>query len=124
MSSHISAERRRSRARRHARVRKKVHGTENRPRLVVFRSSRHTEGQLVDDDRGVTLHGVSTRSLDAVESEDMSTKVAVSYEAGRKLAESARAAGVERIVFDRGGYRYHGRVKAFADGARAGGLEF
>ncbi|MFQ5747393.1 MAG: 50S ribosomal protein L18 [Gemmatimonadota bacterium] len=124
MSSHASAERRRNRARRHTRVRKKVRGSEKRPRLVVFRSLRHTEGQLVDDDRGVTVVGVSTRALDGVSSEEMSAKVAASFEAGKRLAERAREAGVEKAVFDRGGYRYHGRVKAFADGARAGGLEF
>lgn len=83
------------------------------------------EGQIVDDDRGVTLLGISTRVADPVKTEEeMTSKVAISYAAGRLLAEKARESGIEKIVFDRGGYRYHGRVKAFADGARAGGLDF
>jgi large subunit ribosomal protein L18 len=86
------------------------------------------EGQLVDDDRGATLLGVSTRAAgvaeDAASLEDVTAKVAASFAAGKLLAERAREAGVEAVVFDRGGYRYHGRVKAFADGARKGGLRF
>lgn len=124
MSVNRSAERRESRARRHRRVLKKVRGSAERPRLVVFRSLRHVEGQLVDDDRGMTLLGVTSRGQESgTPKEGMTPKVAASYEAGRRLAERARLAGIERVVFDRGGYRYHGRVKAFADGARAGGLE-
>ncbi|MFQ5889745.1 MAG: 50S ribosomal protein L18 [Gemmatimonadota bacterium] len=121
-----AAERRASRIRRHARVMKKIRGTAERPRLVIHRSLRHTEGQLVDDDRGVTLLGVSTRSPELGDEDigEPAAKVAASYRAGALLARLAREAGVERVVFDRGGYRYHGRVKAFADGARAGGLEF
>jgi len=121
-----SRERRHSRARRRARIGKRIRGTAVRPRLVVFRSLRHIEGQIVDDDRGVTLVGQSSRApdVDPGSAEDMSGKVAESYAAGRKLAEKAVAAGVEAVVFDRGGYPYHGRVKAFADGARAGGLRF
>jgi large subunit ribosomal protein L18 len=109
------------RARRHLRVRKKVSGTADRPRLVVYRSLKHMEGQLVDDLAGKTLVGVSTR---VVTPGDEAGKTAASREAGRKLAEQAKEAGIEKVVFDRGGYRYHGRVKAFADGARDGGLEF
>jgi large subunit ribosomal protein L18 len=91
----------------------------------VFRSLRNVEGQLVDDDRGVTLMGLSTLALDGTPVvEDLSAKMAASYTAGRELAERAKAEGIEHVVFDRGGYRYHGRVKAFADGARAGGLKF
>lgn len=106
-----------------------MRGTAERPRLVVFRSLRNMEGQLVDDDRGTTILGVSTLATgnDTGEGEDtegMSTKVAASYVAGRRLAEQAREAGIEAVVFDRGGYRYHGRVRAFAEGARAGGLVF
>jgi len=120
-----SAERRRRRATRHKRVLKKMRGTADRPRLVVFRSLKNIEGQLIDDDRGATLVGISTLAIDGVaEVDDMSGKTAASYAAGKTLAEKARAAGIESIVFDRGGYRYHGRVKAFADGARAGGLKF
>ena len=120
-----SAERRRRRATRHKRVLKKVRGTADRPRLVVFRSLKNIEGQLVDDDRGATLAGISTLAIDTTaEVEDLSGKVAASYVAGKALAEKAKADGIETIVFDRGGYRYSGRVKAFADGARAGGLKF
>ena len=125
MSSSIAGERRTQRAKRHRRVRKKVRGTAERPRLVVFRSLKNMEGQLVDDDLGVTLIGVSTRLPISVEAEEgMSAKVAASYAAGKHLAEKARESGIKGIVFDRGGYQYHGRVKAFADGARAGGLDF
>lgn len=120
-----SAERRRRRATRHKRVLKKVRGTADRPRLVVFRSLKNIEGQLVDDDCGATLAGISTLAIDTTaEVEDLSGKVAASYVAGKALAEKAKADGIETIVFDRGGYRYQGRVKAFADGARAGGLKF
>jgi large subunit ribosomal protein L18 len=117
--------RREQRARRHRRVLKKVRGTAERPRLVVFRSLRNVEGQIVDDDRGVTLLGVTSQSVESVEAEEgMAAKVAASYAAGKQLGERAREQGIEKIVFDRGGYLYHGRVKAFADGARAGGLDF
>jgi large subunit ribosomal protein L18 len=120
-----SAERRRRRATRHKRVLKKVRGTAERPRLVVFRSLKNMEGQLVDDDRGATLAGISTLAIDTTaEVKDLSGKVAASYNAGKALAEKAKADGIETIVFDRGGYRYQGRVKAFAEGARAGGLKF
>jgi large subunit ribosomal protein L18 len=110
------------RYRRHLRVRKRVTGTAERPRLVVFRSIKHIYGQLVDDHRGVTLLGVSDGS------EGMAAagtgKVARAKAAGKLLAEKAKAAGIKRVVFDRGGYRYHGRVQAVAEGAREGGLEF
>ena len=111
-----SGERRRRRATRHKRVLKKIRGTAERPRLVVFRSLKNIEGQLVDDDRGATLLGLSTLAIDG--------KMAASYSAGKRLAEKAKSEGIETIVFDRGGYRYQGRVKAVADGARAGGLKF
>lgn len=125
MTLSISAERRRRRATRHKRVLKKIRGTADRPRLVVFRSLKNIEGQLVDDDRGATLVGVSTLAIDGNdEVEDLSGKMAASYTAGKTLAEKAKAQGIKTIVFDRGGYRFHGRVKAFADGARAGGLKF
>lgn len=123
-----SQRRRIARARRHGRILKKVRGTPVRPRLVVHRSLRNIEGQLVDDDRGVTIMGVSTLTADDAsgmeETEEMSPGIAASYAAGLALAEKARDEGIEKIVFDRAGYRYHGRVKAFAEGARAGGLEF
>ena len=127
MARDKSAERRTRRAARHRRVLKKIRGTAERPRLVVFRSLKNIEGQLVDDDRGATLLGISTLTVDASDTQDvenMSGKVAASYVAGHRLAEKAREEGIDRIVFDRGGYRFHGRVRAFAEGARAGGLEF
>jgi large subunit ribosomal protein L18 len=112
-----------SRKRRHARILKKVRGTPERPRLVVRRSLKHIDAQLVDDDRGVCLTGVSTRSKD-VQSKlgDDTRKVAQSKIAGKLIAERAKAKGIEVVAFDRGGYRYHGRVRAFAEGAREGGL--
>ncbi len=110
------------RYRRHLRVRKKVAGTAERPRLVVFRSLKHIYAQLVDDDRGVCLLGVSDGSEGIAP--ESAGKVARAKAAGQLLAAKAKAAGIARVVFDRGGYRYHGRVQAVADGARAGGLEF
>lgn len=123
--SKLKHSRRLQRKRRHLRVRKKVWGTAERPRLVVFRSGRNTEGQLVDDDRGETLVGLSTLAADVrgVEPEEGRRKEEQARIAGRLLAERARSKGVERAIFDRGGYRYHGRVRAFAEGAREGGLE-
>ena len=110
------------RYRRHLRVRKKVQGTPERPRLVVFRSSKHIYAQLVDDQRGVTLAGVADNSEGiAVEGKG---KVARSFALGRLIAAKAKGKGIVKVVFDRGGYQYHGRVKAVADGARKGGLEF
>lgn len=114
------------RKRRHQRVRNKVVGTEERPRLVVFRSLKHIEGQLVDDDTGRTLTGLSTLAPDlrGFEAESANRRVEQAHAAGKLLAERAKANGIESVVFDRGGYRYHGRVKAFAEGAREGGLKF
>ena len=100
-------------------------GTPARPRLVVHRSSKHLEGQIVDDVRGVCLTGFSTKSKElASRLEGDRRKSTQAKLAGQILAERARALGVAAVVFDRGGYRYHGRVKAFAEGAREGGLEF
>ncbi len=110
------------RRRRHLRVRQKVAGTAERPRLVVFRSLRHIYAQLVNDDLGVTLLGVGDGS-EGVQT-DGAGKVARGKAVGKRLAEKAKAAGIARVVFDRAGYRYHGRVQAVADGAREGGLEF
>jgi large subunit ribosomal protein L18 len=108
------------------RVRAKVSGTAERPRLVVFRSLRNTEGQLVDDLAGRTLLGLSTLApeLRTLVPEDGSARIGRAYAAGKLLAERARERGIEAVVFDRGGYKYHGRVRAFADGAREGGLKF
>ena len=110
------------RRRRHLRVRKKVAGTAERPRLVVFRSSKHIYAQVVDDAKGVTIVGGSDRS-EGVKPEG-SGKTAKSFALGRHIAEQAKTKGITQVVFDRGGYLYHGRVKAVADGARKGGLEF
>jgi large subunit ribosomal protein L18 len=114
------------RLRRHARVRKKVNGTPERPRLVVYRSLNQMEGQVIDDTQGTTLLGLSTLAPELRErrSADGLTKTEIARAAGKLLAERAREKGITRVVFDRGGYIYHGRVKAFADGAREGGLEF
>lgn len=103
-----------------------MRGTSERPRLVVFRSAKNIEGQLVDDDHGQTLVGLSTLSpaLRDFQAEGGNPRVEHAFAAGRELAARARELGIEAVVFDRGGYRYHGRVKAFADGARKGGLAF
>ena len=115
-----TATREQGRLKRRRRVRAKIHGTGERPRVSVFRSNRGVFAQLIDDDTGRTLASVSwtepeLRALEPLEQ---------ARRAGGLLADRARAAQIERAVFDRGGYRYHGRVKALADGAREGGLEF
>ncbi len=114
------------RLRRHQRVRRKVEGTAERPRLVVHRSLKHMHGQLVDDLSGRVLLGVSTTGpeLRALRDEDETDKTKLSREAGKRIATLAKEAGIESVVFDRGGYLYHGRVAAFAEGAREGGLKF
>jgi large subunit ribosomal protein L18 len=111
---------REARIRRHRRVRGKVEGTAERPRLVVFRSNRGIFAQLVDDQTGRTLAGASWTALGKVEG----SKVEQARAVGTALADAAKKAGIERCVFDRGGYLYHGRVKALAEGAREGGLRF
>jgi large subunit ribosomal protein L18 len=112
------------RERRHRRVRGKVNGMAERPRLVVHRSLNHIEGQVIDDTAGRTLCGLSTLDAALREKRTEQTKTEASHAAGKALAEKAREMGITRVVFDRGGYLYHGRVKAFAEGAREGGLEF
>ena len=109
----------RNRARIRRRIRAKVAGTAERPRLAVFRSNKYIYAQLIDDSAGHTLAAASSR-----ESEIDATGVEAGKLVGQRLAERAKAAGAETAVFDRGGYRYHGRVKALADGAREGGLRF
>jgi large subunit ribosomal protein L18 len=113
---------RETRLRRHSRVRKKVRGTTDRPRLAVYRSNRHISVQVIDDILGVTLASASTVETDlrggATGNIDAARKI------GELVAQRAKAAGVERVVFDRGGFRYHGRVAALADAAREAGLEF
>ena len=110
-----------ARLRRHRRVRGKVRGTAARPRLAVFRSNRGIFAQLVDDDAGRTLAAASWKELPASFKGDKTEQAA---EVGKRLAAAAKKSGVERVVFDRGGYLYHGKVKELADAARAKGLEF
>ena len=109
-----------ARARRHRRIRGKVSGTAERPRLVVFRSNKGISAQLIDDDSGRTLAGASWVGLQSFSG----NKTDQATEVGKRLAAAANDAGVETCVFDRGGYLYHGRVKALAEGAREGGLKF
>ena len=111
---------RQARERRHRRVRGKVAGTNERPRLAVFRSNRGVFAQLVDDSSGKTLAGASWITVKGLSGNKTDQARAV----GVAVAEAARKVGVESVVFDRGGYLYHGRVKALADGAREGGLKF
>lgn len=110
-----------ARQRRHVRVREKVRGAAERPRLAVFRSITHIYAQVIDDRSGRTL--VSASTVDGAKGTNGS-KTERAKAVGRLLAERARAAGIGEVVFDRGGYRYHGRVKALADAAREGGLKF
>jgi large subunit ribosomal protein L18 len=112
---------REARLRRHRRVRGRVAGSAERPRLVVFRSNNGISAQLVDDDSGRTL---AAATWTALPKSFKGTKTEQAAEVGKALAAAAKKAGVESVVFDRGGYLYHGRVKALADGAREGGLEF
>lgn len=100
-------------------IRRKISGTSTRPRVSVFRSNKAIYAQIIDDVKGITLAAVSSLEM----SKDH-INVAISKEAGLKLAEKAKAAGVESVIFDRNGYPYHGKVKAFAEGAREGGLKF
>ena len=111
---------RKARERRHKRVRTKVFGSAERPRLVVFRSNRGIEAQLVDDLEGRTLAAASWLQLKSFKG----NKTEQAAEVGKLLAQRAKEAGLETAVFDRGGYLYHGRVKALAEGAREGGLTF
>jgi large subunit ribosomal protein L18 len=110
------------RRRRHRRLRNKISGTPERPRLSVFRSNRHIFAQVIDDRAGRTLAHAST--LDPSLASGSTGNVAAASQVGSLLAERAKAAGVSKVVFDRGGSRYHGRVAALAEAARKGGLEF
>jgi large subunit ribosomal protein L18 len=118
----ISAVRRAARLRRHTRLRKKISGTAERPRLVVHRSSRHIHVQLVNDLNGTTLAAASSIEADVRNVEG--DKKAHSVRVGQLIAERAKAAGIDTVVFDRGGYTYGGRIAALADAARASGLKF
>ncbi len=129
----------RARQRRKMHVRKSVRGTAERPRLVVQRTLRHISASLVDDDRGMTITGISDRRIDPKEFPvpeegldfgigdvklPLTPRVALAYQIGLAIAATAKERGIEKIVFDRNGLRYHGRVRAVAEGARKGGLEF
>ena len=109
------------RARRKRRIRKKVTGTQERPRLTIFRSAKHIYAQIVDDSTGRTLAGTSSRAKGFSAEGD---KTATAKAVGAAIADAGKRAGISQVVFDRNGYIYHGRVKALADGAREGGLSF
>ena len=109
------------RLKRHARVRGKISGTTERPRLAVYRSNANIYAQIIDDVKGVTLCSASTVEKDF---EGIGSNKEAAKKVGKKIAEKALAGGITEVVFDRGGYIYHGRVAALADGAREGGLEF
>jgi large subunit ribosomal protein L18 len=111
-----------ARLRRHRRVRVRVHGTPERPRLAVFRSLNHIYAQVIDDEAGATLAAASDVEADLRGADG--NKSSVAQRVGSVIAERAKAKGVAAVVFDRGGFRYHGRVKALADAARGAGLEF
>lgn len=121
--SDIAKQRREGRLRRHRRVRKKIHGTAERPRLAVHRSNKHLTVQVIDDDAGVTLAAASTNEPDLRSSGSGGT-VDAATRVGSLIAERAKAAGVTKVVFDRGGFAYHGRIAAVAAAARDAGLEF
>ena len=108
---------------RHFRVRKKISGTDIRPRLAVFRSLRHIYAQLIDDLNGVTIVSASSQENDIV-IDQPSSKTKLANQVGELIADRAKSKGVKEVVFDRGGYKYHGRVKALAEAARKGGLGF
>jgi large subunit ribosomal protein L18 len=120
--SDIAKARREGRIRRHRRVRKKVHGTADRPRLAVFRSNKHISAQVIDDETGRTLAAASSNEAD-LRSQSGAT-VAAATKIGELVAERAKIAGVSTVVFDRGGFAYHGRIAATAEAARNAGLEF
>lgn len=117
--------------RRHLRIRKKISGTKEKPRLCVKRSNKHIYAILIDDMAHKVLTTVSSASKDLIKQEQstdqkgqLTGKTAVAFRVGNLLAEKAKTMGISQVVFDRAGYRYHGRVKAIADGARKGGLKF
>jgi large subunit ribosomal protein L18 len=113
------------RVRRHRRLRKRVSGTAQQPRLCVFRSNLHIYAQVIDDEAGHTLVSASTKDKDARSTiKDDNKKTEQAKMIGQIVAERALQAGIEQVVFDRGGYKYHGRIKALADGAREAGLKF
>jgi large subunit ribosomal protein L18 len=119
----VAQKRQQGRLVRHRRVRKKIHGTAARPRLAVYRSNKHLAVQVIDDDAGVTLAAASTVEADQ-RTAGSGSNVAAAARLGQLVAERAKAAGVSQVVFDRGGFAYHGRIAAVASAAREAGLEF
>jgi large subunit ribosomal protein L18 len=113
-----------ARLKRKKRIRKKVVGTAERPRLTVFRSAKHVYSQIVDDTKGVTLVAAASNEKEVQGTPDLGNKVAVATRVGKLLAERAMGQGIKSVVFDRNGFMYHGRVKAISDGAREAGLIF
>ncbi|MCD1261967.1 50S ribosomal protein L18 [Paenibacillus athensensis] len=113
-----------ARLKRHLRVRKKIEGTTARPRLNIFRSSKHMYAQIIDDVQGVTIASASTQDKDLKGQVENGGNVDAARKVGELIAQRAKEKGVEKVVFDRGGYLYHGRVQALADAAREAGLEF
>ena len=121
--SKVAHQRRKGRLTRHRRVRKKIHGTAARPRLAVYRTNKHLSVQVIDDDAARTLAAASTTEA-ALRGEGSGATVDAATRLGQVVAERAKAAGIEKVVFDRGGYLYHGRIAAVAAAAREAGLEF
>lgn len=119
----IARKRREGRLRRHRRVRKKVHGTAARPRLAIYRSNKHLSAQIIDDDSGRTLVSASSQEAD-FRKKQSGGNVAAATAIGTMVAERAKQAGITTVVFDRGGFLYHGRIAAIAEAARTAGLEF
>lgn len=109
---------------RQARVRKKVRGTDARPRVCVFRSNKHIYAQVISDERGIVLAAVSTLSRDVTKSANKSKGIDVAKQVGLALAKICKEKSIDRLVFDRNGFLFHGRVKALADGIREGGIDY
>ena len=128
MAEHLIKKTKKKRERRrlaHLRVRRRIRGTENRPRLAVFKSRKYVYAQVIDDDRGVTLAAASSLEPNLrTELEGQTSSKAAARKVGETVAERAKAAGIEQVVFDRGGYVYHGKVREVAEGARGNGLKF
>ena len=121
------SETQKKRKKRHRSIRAKVNGTAQRPRFSIFRSNKHIYAQLINDQKDQTIASASDKDLKGkkiVPKEKMTKKVAAAFEIGRELAKKAKKKGIDKAAFDRGGYKYHGRVKALADGAREEGLNF
>lgn len=115
---------RQARIKRRRRIRKRVKGTSGRPRLCVFRSAKHIYAQIIDDNSGLTLVSASSTEAEVRQHDDFESKVALATFIGKQVGQRAQEKGIKKIVFDRNGFLYHGRVKAVSEGARESGLEF